>query len=242
MQANYLHVPDWAMSVSGRPIALYRKIHTEAEKPRSSRETARGVVFVGGVHGDEPEGIRLAQDLLAWISSLSPSEASKLREWILIPCLNIDGASFQRRVNASGVDLNRNFPSTDWSREATKPRYSPGPKPASEPETRALSTLLIAEKPELIVHFHSWHPCIVYTGAPGKAAAEILGEGTGYEIREDIGYPTPGSLGQYGWNDLKTPVICIEAEAGEGPDRLWPRFGPGLRKLLQSADSKTGAA
>ena len=62
--------------------------------------------------------------------------------------------------------------------------------------------------------------------------AETLAQGTGYEVREDIGYPTPGSLGQYGALDLGIPVICVEAQEGDVLEELWPRFGRGLASLL----------
>ncbi|MNT25764.1 hypothetical protein D3C72_1613040 [compost metagenome] len=92
--------------------------------------------------------------------------------------------------------------------------------------------LIEDEKPQLIVHFHSWEPCVVYTGKPGQGPAEILATGNGYEAREDIGYPTPGSLGQYGWLEAKTPVVCIEEQANIDLDLVWPHFKDGLKLLL----------
>ncbi len=219
MQAKFFHQTSWALTSQGTAIDLYKKAHTFSEKP---------ILFVGGVHGDEPEGVQLANELLAWISQ-APYE---LHDWILIPCINPDGYSQNQRTNSRGVDLNRNFPSGDWSSEAKAPRYFPGTAPASENETRALIQLIETEKPQLIIHFHSWEPCVVYTGAPGLHAAEILSEKTGYTAREDIGYPTPGSLGQFGWLKHKTPVICIEAQEKSDLSTIWPKFGYGLKKLL----------
>ncbi|RYZ85807.1 MAG: murein peptide amidase A, partial [Proteobacteria bacterium] len=178
-------------------------------------------------------GVRLALDFLQWLQTSeanSPSEI--LHSWFLIPCLNVDGYLKNSRTNANGVDLNRNFPSSDWSPEAKAPRYSPGPNPASELEIQALVQLIEIERPSLIVHFHSWEPCIVYTGAAGKAAAQTLAGSTGYEVREDIGYPTPGSLGQYGWLDCKTPVVCIEEKEHAPLETVWSNFKPGLTKLM----------
>lgn len=220
MQGNFFHQTSWARTSRGTSLDLYKKGHTSKASP---------FLFIGGVHGDEPEGVRLAEDLLAW---LRDSEED-LHPWLLIPCLNPDGHAQNRRTNDRGVDLNRNFPSSDWSPEAKAERYFPGPKAGSEAEVQALVRLIEDEKPQLIVHFHSWEPCVVYTGAPGRNAAEILGRKTGYEVREDIGYPTPGSLGQYGWLDKKIPVICIEAQADCALESVWPTFGPGLRDLLR---------
>jgi protein MpaA len=217
MNSEILHQPSWAESAGKKAIELYTELHGERA----------AVLMIGGVHGDEPEGVRLAKETLAWLQ-----KGNSRCSWALIPCLNVDGFAKKQRTNDSGVDLNRNFPSQDWSPVVKAPRYNPGPHAASEPEVRALIQLIQKIRPWLIVHFHSWEPCVVYTGSPGKKAAQILGRGTGYEIREDIGYPTPGSLGQYGWLENKTPVICIEAQEGCDLNSVWPKFGAGLRELL----------
>ncbi len=228
MRDEIFHQTSWALTAQGTPLDLYKKVHTKSTRP---------FLFIGGVHGDEPEGVRLAQDLLAWLLA----SEDDLHPWILIPCLNPDGFQKNQRTNANNVDLNRNFPSADWSSLTKAPRYFPGLKPGSEKEVQALVKLIEDEKPQLIIHFHSWEPCVVYTGSPGKKAAQILGEGTGYEVREDIGYPTPGSLGQYGWLEHQTPVICIEAQADSSLENVWPLFGQGLQKLLrQNQNPMTG--
>ena len=226
MQGKIFHLTSWAKTAQGTPLELYKKSHTLGGK-------AAPILFIGGVHGDEPEGVRLAEDFLTWLQEAEQTESEKIRPWLLIPCLNPDGYKKNARTNGNGVDLNRNFPSRDWSPEAKADRYFPGPSPGSEPEVQALVQLIEDEKPQLIVHFHSWEPCVVYTGAPGQKPAEILASGTSYQAREDIGYPTPGSLGQYGWLEKKVPVICIEEQADIDLNLVWKNFGPGLKKLMQ---------
>jgi protein MpaA len=234
MPTKIFHQTSWALTSTGRPLELYKKTHTlahhlPAEKP---------LLFIGGVHGDEPEGVRLAQDFLQWLlaeeKNVADNHGAPLRPWLLIPCLNPDGFNMHQRTNYSGVDLNRNFPSKDWEAHMKAPRYYPGPSAGSESEVKALVQLIEDEKPQLIVHFHSWEPCVVYTGSPGRDAAEMLGQGTGYEVREDIGYPTPGSLGQYAWEEKKIPVVCIETQEKSDLDTIWPTFAPGLKKLMRS--------
>jgi protein MpaA len=231
MQGKIFHQTSWARTSLGTSLELYKKSHSLRDFSESP------ILFIGGVHGDEPEGVHLAQELLIWLQAQESESSSSLRPWILIPCLNPDGYSRHQRTNANGVDLNRNFPCRDWSAESKAPRYYPGPSPGSESEVQALVKLIEDEKPQLIVHFHSWEPCIVYTGAPGKQAAEMLATGTDYETREDIGYPTPGSLGQFGWIEHKTPVICIEEQEQIALDKVWPHFRQGLELLLKK-DSK----
>ncbi len=210
-------------SALGNPIEVFKKIHTSS--------TQRPFLFIGGVHGDEPEGVEMAQKLLLWLTETEKQRP--LRSWILIPCINPDGYKKNERTNGHGIDLNRNFPSHDWSGENTRgARYSPGPRPASEPEVAALVHLIETSHPEVIFHFHSWEPCVVYTGAPGKPFAEFISPGPGYPVREDIGYPTPGSLGQYGWQNHNIPVICVEEQEKVPLEEIWPRFQNGFKNLM----------
>lgn len=215
-----LHQSSWAQSAGGKPIELFSS-QNEAEAP---------LLFIGGVHGDEPEGIELAQKFLSW---LQKNNNSRFHSWLLIPCLNVDGYSHHERTNSKGVDLNRNFPSSDWSPMIKAPRYHPGPHPGSEPEVRAVCRLIEERKPRVIFHFHSWQSCVVYTGAPGKPWAELAAGDSGYEVREDIGYPTPGSLGQYGWLEHRIPVVCIEEQEKTELQKVWPHFSSGLQKLMR---------
>lgn len=227
MQAKIFHQTSWARSSRGTPIELYKKTHS-----RDGKATAP-ILFVGGVHGDEPEGVRLALELLRWLQKTEETDSKTiLHSWLLIPCLNVDGYLRNQRTNDHGVDLNRNFPSKDWSAQTKAPRYFPGSSPGSEIETQALVGLIKTEKPKLIVHFHSWEPCVVYTGPSGKKASEILAGSTGYPVREDIGYPTPGSLGQFGWLEHHTPVICVEEQEHINLGEVWPHFESGLTTLM----------
>ncbi len=228
MSAQIVHNPNWSVSALGTPIELY------SFEPANA--TTSPILFIGGVHGDEPEGFWLGEDLLNWFLQLQAN--NKLldsKPWLLVPAWNIDGFKNNQRTNGRGVDLNRNFPTPDWTAEHSKKRYYPGPFAASEPETQSLINLIVSKKPQLVLHFHSWEPCIVYTGAPGKSAAELFSQSSGYALSETIGYPTPGSLGEYAWLVHQTPVICIEENADKVErNTIWPRFESAFKKLLLS--------
>ena len=188
------------------------------------------IVLIGGVHGDEPEGVHLACETLNWLRSQDQNEIS---DWVVIPCLNIDGFNRKQRVNSNGVDLNRNFPSKDWSPKFEKDRYFPGEKPGTEFEVKALVSLIASLKPRLLIHCHSWQPCIVYTGDRGRADSERLARSSGYKAQPDIGYATPGSLGQYGSFDADVPVICIEEqEQLTDYSQIWPRFESAMKEIF----------
>jgi murein peptide amidase A len=216
-----VHKPYWRTSQKGRPIALYTSANLKKED--------HPILIMGGIHGDEPEGVALAKSTLQFLAE----DAEKIQvPWILVPCLNVDGFAENQRTNGAGVDLNRNYPSRDWNPEFPKDRYFPGPKAASEPEIQGVVKLIEDYRPRLIIHCHSWNPCVVYAGEPGRKDAERLGQACGYEVRDDIGYPTPGSLSQYAWGDLKIPVICIEEAEGTAPEKVWPHFERGMREIF----------
>lgn len=227
---------SWSKTRQGVDIPLWSSISPDEISTKAASEP---ILFVGGVHGDEPEGVWLAEAFLNWIQTQCSKKKKSFnsnwfkQDWILIPCLNPEGYQQGERTNSQGVDINRNFPSQDWSSEIKAPRYNPGKEPGSEPEVQLVMDVIRIYKPKLIIHFHSWKPCIVYTGKPAESIAQKLSEHSGYPYQEDIGYPTPGSLGQYAWYALQIPVICIEEQEGAMREHIWRRFQWALMDLLQ---------
>jgi murein peptide amidase A len=125
-------------STQGRPI---RGVAVGAPK------SARTVIVVGCIHGTECAGMAITRELLA---GPAPRQS---RLWV-IPNLNPDGHARGSRLNARGVDLNRNFPS-DWrtNGQLGDPEYA-GPRPLSEPESRAAVRLIRRARPRLTIWFH----------------------------------------------------------------------------------------
>lgn len=225
--------PSWALSNNQQPIALYSSFSLETPP------SIPPILLIGGVHGDEPEGVALAEATLGWLKT---QDAATVSPWVLIPRLNPDGLEKNQRVNGHGVDLNRNYPSSNWSEEHKQDRYYPGPKPGSEPEIKAIVNLIKKIQPRIIIHCHSWEPCIVVTGEAGLADGQLLSQSSGYKLVEDIGYPTPGSLSHFGWHDLKIPVICIEEQEHTPSCEVWPRFAAGIEQVFLQPHSALRAA
>jgi protein MpaA len=192
---------------------------------RIGRETLPKWFLIGGVHGDEPEGAQLVDDFILKAQSIASRFSSQV---IAIPKFNPDGLGKNERVNGNSVDLNRNFPSHDWIPDVKAPRYNPGPSPESESEVKALVKLLKDEKPFLVVHCHTYIPQINYTGEISKIWAEKLSTDFPYPITDNIGYPTPGSLGQYCFYNLATPCVCIELPEKVEREVAWKLMGPSL--------------
>ena len=130
-----------------------------------------------------------------------------------MPCLNIDGMHLKQRKNAAGVDLNRNLPTSDWSVQFTKESYYPGTHSNSEPENQCLVEYIKSYKPHFILSMHSWNP-MLNTNGDCKRFAKAVSALTGYIITDDIGYPTPGSLGTYAGIERNIPTLTYEVERG----------------------------
>jgi hypothetical protein len=193
-----------AHSVKGRSI-LVRDMPATDAKLR--------VLVLGGIHGDELSSSAVA---LHWIG-LAGHDAAQFPQpvhWRFIPALNPDGLITQppRRVNANGVDLNRNFPTPRWDREAPlywvkqtrkDPRRWPGPKALSEPESRYLNDEMGRFKPHLIVSIHAPFGLLDFDG-PIAPPARL-----GRLYLDQVGI-YPGSLGNYGGVHKGVPVVTIE--------------------------------
>lgn len=218
-----IHIESWTRTDLGTPIELF------ASHPFEQLRNKKPLLLMGGVHGDEPLGVLLAQQTLQF---LRKNESPAMCPWIVIPCLNVDGYARNTRVNGRGVDLNRNYPSKSWSPNFEKERYFPGAQAASEAEVRGVVQLLTNFHPRVVIHCHSWKPMVVCAGEPGRRDAERLSRSSGYEVVPEIGYPTPGSLSQYGWWDNQIPVICIEEADEAPPNTVWPRFSEGMREIF----------
>ncbi len=196
--------PSTAQSVNGRTLWM-RDI-----KPDNA--TLR-VLVIGAIHGDELSSASVA---LHWLNlaELGVFDMPQTVHWRFIPALNPDGLFNQppRRVNANGVDLNRNFPTPHWERDAktywekrTKkdPRRYPGAKPLSEPESRFLHEEMQRFKPQLIVSIHAPYGVLDFDG-PSVPPSKL-----GRLYLDQVGI-FPGSLGNYGGVHKGVPVVTVE--------------------------------
>jgi hypothetical protein len=131
--------------------------------------------------------------------------------------MNPDGllAKPPTRVNARGVDLNRNFPTHNWFSEAHRywlvstrrdPRRFPGAAPASEPESRWLHNEIKRFKPHVIVSVHAPHGVLDFDG-PQAAMRAPLRFGRLHLNRFGV---YPGSLGNFGGLEEGIPVVTLE--------------------------------
>jgi hypothetical protein len=168
------------------------------------------ILLVGGIHGDELTSASIVFRWLQWVDEAEPGQY----HWRVIPVANPDGllASPAQRMNANGVDLNRNFPTPDWHSNAHSywaiktqrdPRRFPGKDAMSEQETRWLHDQIESFKPNLIVSVHAPFGILDFDG-PARQPRRF-----GSLSLNRLGI-YPGSLGNYGGEHKNTPVITIE--------------------------------
>lgn len=178
---------NYGTSVDGIPLIVHR--------PGSARAD---VVIVAAIHGDESETTVVVSEALRCLPEGDLQAA-------VILCGNPDGMLRGTRGNARGVDLNRNFPTSNWqpgevfyksrANDARDIALSPGSEPASEPETRALLSLLAELQPRAIVSLHSALACVDDSGA--SHLGRQLADRCALPFLTEIGYATPGSMGTW---------------------------------------------
>jgi protein MpaA len=209
----------YGSSIDGSSLTIWLP---ENKKPK--------ILVLASMHGDESETTVVLSDALRSIRTDSLENAAIL-------CGNPDGVVRGTRGNANGVDLNRNFPTSNWSSEPVSyksrkdgPRdidLSPGAEPGSEPETRALISLLDRLQPRAVVTLHAALACI--DDLDSSYLGRALSERTGLPL-EPVTYPTPGSFGS--WAQARgLNLVTYEFEPASLYD-LKERHAPVLIELL----------
>lgn len=189
------------------------------------------ILILGGVHGDEIEGVAVAHSLLKTFMNHFTYQL----QITIIPEFNIDGILLKTRSNFSGIDLNRNLPTQDWSPIITNPRYHPGLKPCSEPETQALVDFIVSIPPKFVINLHSWKPLLNVNG-DCLLEAKILSRLTGYEIQNSVGYPTPGCLGTYLGLERQIPTLTYELQRDLPLNKILSIHTPSIIEVLKNIE------
>lgn len=135
-------------SVQGRPINAYHF--------GNGSET---VLFTGAIHGNELSSKYIMD---SWIAELEAQAGSipANKQIVVVPVVSPDGVVVASRYNSRNVNLNRNFPTHNWSSDivVSGGRTEPGAggkSALSEPESAALARFTQQLNPKLVVTYHS---------------------------------------------------------------------------------------
>jgi protein MpaA len=169
----------------------------------------RRILVVGCIHGTEPAGEAITHRL----RSLAPPAGAV---WWLVDEFNPDGCLAGTRQNADGVDLNRNAPWRWQHLEQRGGTFYSGPYPLSEPESRAINSLVKRLRPAVSIWYHQ-HATMVDSSSGGDPAIESRYARTvGLPF---LAYPfVPGSITS--WQDATFPndtAFVVELPAGPLP-------------------------
>ena len=210
-------------SVLGAPIELFLP-----------EEGGIDLLLIAGIHGEESDGTIL-------LSRTLRSLTKPLSRCGVILSLNPDGVSRGTRGNARGVDLNRNFPASNWTPGNVLHRWSHGGEQlvrlstgtyaGSEPETQALLGVIDRFQPREVIAIHGPLACV--DDPLLSPRGRWLAQRTGLPLVSEIGYPTPGSFGTWA-TAQKLSVITWEFPA-ESVWHLTERYGPIIAELMSNS-------
>lgn len=228
-------------SVQGRPL-----LYMDIGKP----EAANTTLILSMVHGDENTPLYIVLRLIPWLKEhISEFPSTRV---VIAPMVNPDGffRKPRSRVNARGVDVNRNFATADWDASAlhywkkkagSSPRRFPGKTPESEPETLFQKALIEDIQPNKILSIHAPLNFMDYDGPnvlslqrfPASYVRECI------RLRRQVkavhGGFYPGSLGNYAGQERGIPTLTLELPTSK-PKKAplyWTRFLEGIRTVIR---------
>jgi hypothetical protein len=198
--AKSVQLPTCESQVGHHPIYHY----DQTGLPQGKR-----ILVFSLFHGDEYPAGSMARDWMLRLNNLKNGR----NNWRIIPIVNPDGVLAKTRVNARGVDLNRNLPTENWKIEAAHrwekiekkdKRRFPGGNEASESEVNCVMKQIEDFKPDFIVSIHTPYGVLDFDGPEKQKNPPI----------KDLPWKRlgnyPGSLGRFMWAEKSIPVLTVE--------------------------------
>ncbi|URA11139.1 DUF2817 domain-containing protein [Thermospira aquatica] len=211
-----------------------RSVRGREIKAFSYGKGSETILFVGGIHGDEPQGVEILNRFRKVVAN-NPSLVRGLKV-VIVPNANPDGFRRRTRQNAHGVDINRNFPTRSYVTNYQKKAYYPGTRAGSEPETKVLMKLIQRFKPSLVVTIHAQLHCMMVEGNVWDLAKRMQYYNH-YPVVSELGYETPGSFGQY-CVERGIPMITLEVPRLPH-DALWEQNRRALLEVLRYSPGRS---
>lgn len=195
------------------------------------------IALIGAVHPGE-SGPELIIGALEQLMAENP-EALHRTGLVILPSVGIDqrqqivrGNPWYLRVNYSGVDINRNFPSR-WdtvehtyglsTNDPDAATYR-GPEPASEPETQAVMAMVSSTKPRCVLSFH----CLASIAGPNFFTTKYGAQDAAFEA-QCRAWIEPYTRGFYPEQADPPIMLHYACDAGSLSTWLYHEFGiPGF--------------
>ena len=156
---------------------------------------SKKILLFGAMHGSEANTRTTMSKLIAELE-VNSSRIPEDKTVIVVTTFNPDGIANRSRFNANGVDLNRNFNSSNWTQGTYfKENFYPtggGQYPFSEPESIAIRDLVIRENPYVSISFHSAAAYVVPSNTSRSVELGIL-----YAQLSGYKYIAPGTQGAF---------------------------------------------
>ncbi|MBS1985112.1 MAG: DUF2817 domain-containing protein [Bdellovibrionales bacterium] len=243
----------FGQSVQGRPLLSFRTARPPKENQKVPKGASKLTVVQCGIHGDELPSLAMCFKLIHEIL-IDKKQIPPGHRLVVQPLLNPDGmfGTKPTRNNANGVDINRNFPTKNWTKEAQASwkkldhgdrRKFPGERANSETETQAIASFVEREHPQKIISIHTplgFLDLDARGGNPDRdrraryLAINMVKNSGNYKFRTFGFYP--GSLGNFAGNERKIPVYTLELPSGDSRptvDSYWKRFRVGLWRAIK---------
>ncbi len=252
---SWYHVRN---SVQGDPLP-WVVFGDTSDSDKADLKNKDVTILMCGVHGDEITPIKFCFDFMYYMrDSLKDAAFKKSFEGKMVlvaPLVNPDSYFKDRptRTNSRGVDVNRNFPTLDWLKDARRlwttkyksdKRRNPGKVAASEPEVVFQVNLIKRYMPDKIISVHSPLSLIDYDGPSGMVingidsgkAEELLiqmsKDASDYKIEN---YPFfPGSLGNWAGQERNIPTYTLELPTSNPAKsaEYWTLFKEAMHKAV----------
>ncbi len=208
---------------------------------------AKAVVLVGGMQaGFSPGTVALAEQAVAYYEANPQAIPDDVSLYIL-PSLNRDSpiaaGRLEGRLNANGVDLNRNW-DCNWNEDASWSGIvvpgSGGSKPFSEPETRSLRNFLQRVRPEAVVLWYARASGgLASAGGCGSQSqvsgplSEIYGKAAGYNVTDYANFVGAVEGDASNWLDERgVAAVSIVLPTYEQPD--WENNLAGIQAVINA--------
>lgn len=246
-------------SIKGRPL-----VWTTFGKEGSTKDVT---LIMCGVHGDEITPVKFCYDVIDHFRKIEREiESGKIKDQkigfenrflVVAPLANPDSFFRKRpiRMNANGIDINRNLPTKDFKADALRlwksrykkdPRRYPGKMAMSEPETVFQVNLIKRFNPLKIISVHAPLTMLDYDGPADRHTGGLVGsranqlliqmseQAKGYKIKN---YPFfPGSLGNYAGNERNIPTYTLELPSSKARNhkRYWKLFKKSIHHAVMN--------